>query len=122
MSELSGWAASAAEKLDREIKDITENKEKVMAGPVAEALKDFCKQSSDFAKAVVMGGSFHACMKEVAKGVGNHISDLDAYKKAVLYYFPGAKVEMTMTIQTETVQEKKPNAGVILDLTQFLGI
>lgn len=122
MNELSGWAASAAEKLDREIKDITENKEKVMAAPVADALKDFCKQNSDFAKAVVLGGSFHACMKEVAKGVGNHISDLDAYKKAVLYYFPGAKVEMTMTIQTETAQEKKPSTGVILDLTQFLGI
>ena len=122
MKDLTGWAASAAEKMDREIKDITENKEKVMAGPVAEALKDFCKQSSDFAKAVVMGGSFHACMKEVAKGVGNHISDLDAYKKAVLYYFPGAKVERTMTIQTETAQDKKPNTGVILDLTQFLGI
>ena len=122
MEELTGWAASAAEKLDREIKDITENKEKVMAGPVAEALKNFCQQNSEFAKAVVMGGSFHACMKEVAKGVGNHISDLDAYKKAVLHYLPGAKVEMTMTIQTEKAQKKKPNPGVILDLTQFLGI
>lgn len=122
MKELTGWAVSAAEKLDREKKDITENKEKVMAGPVAEALKDFCKQSSDFAKAVVMGGSFHACMKDVAKGVGNHISDLDAYKKAVLYYFPGATVEMTMTIQTTKTQDKKPCTGVILDLTQFLGI
>lgn len=122
MKNLTGWAVSAAEKLDREKKDITENKAKAMADPVAEALKDFCRQSTDFAKAVVEGGSFHACMKEVANGVGSYISDLDAYKKAVLYYFPKATVEMTMTIHTEKEPEKKTGTGVILDLTQFLGM
>lgn len=120
MKELTGWAASAAQKLDYEQKDITDRKEKVMAGPVAEVLKDFCRQNNQFAKAVVEGGSFHACMTEVAKGVGNYISDLDAYRKAALFYFPGASVEMTMTITTS--QEKKPATGVVLDLTQFLNL
>ena len=120
MENLSGWAASAAQKLDYEQKDITDRKEKVMAGPVADALKEFCRQSDVFAKAVVNGGSFHACMKEVAKGVGNHISDIDAYRAAALFYFPEAKVEMTMTIQTDTGEGKKPSTGVVLDLMQFL--
>ena len=122
MKELSGWAASAAKKLDYEIKDITETKEKAMAGAVADALKEFCRQSSDFAKAVVEGGSFHACMKDVAKGVGNYISDLDAYRKAVLFYFQNATVEMKMTIQTTQAQEKQSTGGVVLDLTQFLNL
>ena len=120
MEQMTGWAASAAKKLDYEKKDITERKEQVMAGPVAEALKEFCRQSSQFARAVVEGGSFHACMKEVAKGVGNHISDLDAYRKAALFYFPNAKVEMTMTIQTAPPQGRRPATGVVLDLMQFL--
>lgn len=122
MNELQGWAASAAQKLDYEQKDITDRKEKVMAGPVAEALKDFCRQSSDFAKAVVEGGSFHACMKEVAKGVGNYISDLDAYRKAALFYFPDASLEMKMTIKTAEAKGRKQKSGVVLDLTQFLNL
>lgn len=120
MENLNGWAANAAQKLDYEQKDITDRKERVMAGPVADALKEFCRQSDVFAKAVVNGGSFHACMKEVAKGVGNHISDIDAYRAAALFYFPEAKVEMTMTIQTDTGEGKKPSTGVVLDLMQFL--
>lgn len=120
MRNFTRLAESAAQKLAYEQKDITDRKEKVMAGPVAEVLKEFCRQSDAFAKAVVEGGSFHACMKEVAKGVGNHISDLDAYRKAALFYFPGASVEMTMTIKTGHAQEKKPATGVVLDLMQFL--
>lgn len=120
MENISVWAASAAKKLDYEQKDITDRKEKLMAGPVAEALKEFCKQSDVFAKAVVNGGSFHACMKEVAKGVGSYISDIDAYRKAALFYIPDAKVEITMILQTESNQKKRPATGVVLDLTQFL--
>lgn len=120
MASLSMWAASAAKKLDYEQKDITERKEQRMAGLVAEALKEFCRQSDAFARAVVEGGSFHACMKEVAKGVGDHISDMDAYRKAALFYFPDAKVEMTMTIQTLPPQGRRPATGVVLDLMQFL--
>lgn len=120
MEKVSGWASSAAQKLDYEQKDITDRKERVMAGPVAEALKEFCRQSDVFAKAVVTGGSFHACMREVAKGVKDHIYDLDAYRAAALFYFPEAKVEMTMTIQTAQPKERQPGTGVVLDLMQFL--
>ena len=37
-------------------------------------------------------------MASVAKDVGSSISDLDAYKKAVQFYFPGAEIEFQMKI------------------------
>lgn len=80
------------------VKNIKGSKEKAMAGPVAEALRSFCRQDAEFAQAVVQGGSFADCMTAVAKNVGSSISDLDAYKKAVSFYFPGAKIRMQMTI------------------------
>ncbi len=81
-----------------QVKAIKGNKEKAMAGPVAEALRSFCKQDAEFAQAVAQGGSFAECMTAVAKNVGNYISDIDAYKKAVAFFFPGAKIKMQMAI------------------------
>lgn len=114
----------ALEKLDP--KGISGQKEKVMAGPVAEALKDFCRQDEEFAQAVAQGGSFKDCMTAVAKCVGQHISDIDAYKKAVRFFFPGADIKVQMSIDligdatgTETSPAKKP-AGIVLNLEDFL--
>lgn len=98
MISLNNWAAQAFEKLDKEQKAVSGQKEKVMAGAVLAAIKDFCKQDEEFAQAVVQGGTFADCMKKVAAGVGNCISDLDAYKKAVQFYFPGAKVQMQLAL------------------------
>ena len=108
-------------------------KEKAMAKAVATVLQDFCRQDEEFAQAVVQGGSFKDCMFAVTKGVGNSISDLDAYKKAVHFYFPGADISVQMKIdvigdarkpepspisRTETRPEKP--AGIILNLEDFL--
>lgn len=119
MESLTGWAASAAEKMAHEIKDVTENKARVMAPAVMEALKAFCRQSNEFAEAVATGDSFHACMKAVEKGVGNSISDMEAYKKAVAFYMPGAEIEMTMRIHTKQ-EETKTTGTIEFDLTRFL--
>lgn len=106
------------------------SKEKAMAPAVATQLEAFCRQSGEFARAVADGGSFADCMKEVAKGVGNAISDHDAYKKAVRFYFPGAEVKMQLTIElngetagAEPVAEvaapvEKPKV-IALDLDSF---
>ena len=91
-------AKQAVKKLTDEKGKVAGQKEKAMAGAVFEALKDFCLQDEEFAQAVVQGGSFFDCMKKVASGVGQSISDLDAYKKAVQFYFPGAEVKMQLTI------------------------
>ena len=76
----------ALEKL--EVKGIKGPKEIAMAGAVAEVLKDFCRQDEEFAQAVAQGGSFQECMTAVAKGVGQYISDIDAYKKPCGFSFP----------------------------------
>lgn len=112
MIPLNRWAAQAAAKLEEGKKNVSGQKERVMAPAVAAQLATFCRQNEEFAVAVAYGGPFSECMKQVANGVGNSISDLDAYKKAVQFYFPGAKVEMQLTITlsgkpaAETPKEK----------------
>lgn len=98
MIQLENWRLKAKEKLDKEQKTVTGQKEKAMSYAVVVQLNHFCDQEEEFAQAVVQGGSFADCMKAVAKGVGNYISDIDAYKKAVQFYFPGAEIKVQMTI------------------------
>ena len=114
MVTMENWASQAVKKITDEKKSVAGHKEKVMAGAVFTAIKDFCLQDEEFAQAVVQGGSFADCMKKVAAGVGQSISDLDAYKKAVQFYFPGAEVKMQLTIDLigkaagEDKPEKRP--------------
>ena len=99
MKQLNTCLTAALGKLSADqVKAIKGSREKAMAAPVAEALRSFCRQDAEFAQAVEQGGSFAECMTEVAKGVGSYISDIDAYKKAVAFFFPGAKIKMQMTI------------------------
>lgn len=135
MKELKTHLSAALEKLgDRQVKAVKGSKERAMAGAVAEALRSFCRQEAEFAQAVDQGGSFADCMAAVAKGVGSSISDIDAYKKAVGFYFPGAKIQVQMTIdligdaakakpaeeQTPALQVVKPAGPFVLDLDDFL--
>ena len=95
---MNKWYSQAADKLNKEAAKVTGQKEAAMKNAVKAALLDFCKQDGEFAQAVAQGGSFPDCMKAVAKGVGNSVSDLEAYRKAVAFYFPGADIQMTMRI------------------------
>lgn len=97
-----------------------------MKQSVKEALLDFCRQDDEFALAVVQGGSFKDCMAAVAKKIkGNAISDLEAYKAAVEFYFPGAAVSMKMNIDLcgdasgEAAPTPEPGKGMIIDLSAF---
>ena len=98
MIQMGNWATQAHEKLKKERSAVSGNKERAMADAVMDAIKEFCKQEPEFAQAVVQAGTFADCMKKVAAGTGNAISDLEAYKKAVQFYFPGAVVNMQLTI------------------------
>lgn len=98
MISMNNWATQAVEKLKKEQKGVTGRHEAIMASAVAAQLQAFCQQDAEFAQAVVQGGTFADCMKKVAEGVGQSISDLEAYKKAVQFYFPGAEVSMKLTI------------------------
>lgn len=114
------------EFLDQALNKLAENvsgqKENAMAPSVREALTDFCRQDAEFAQAVAQGGSFKDCMATVAKGVGGSISDLEAYRKAVRFYFKGADVRFRMEIDLcPTAEEAPRNAQKkILDIADFL--
>lgn len=97
------------------------SKAATMKGAVKDALAEFCAQDEEFAQAVVQGGSFEDCMKAVEKGVGSAISDLEAYKKAVQFYFRGAEVRFRMEIDVcpNRVHEEEKQT-VLLDLSDFL--
>ena len=119
----------AIAKLDKELKQLQESKKRdmkisVMMEAVHDALVEFCLQTEEFAQAVVQGGSFEQCMVAVAKGIGNSISDLDAYRRAVQFYFPGADIRVKMTVNLmASVEENAPQpaaAPVVLDLFDLL--
>ena len=121
----------AVRKLDAGMKDVNGQKEEAMKKPVRDALAEFCRQDAEFAQAVVQGGSFQDCMKAVAKNVGSSISDLEAYVRAVRFYFPGAGVDVKMTInltadvdgtdaqKVAPAQQGEGKAGVVIDLAAF---
>ena len=95
---MSEFRDQALKKLREGAKNVRGNKESAMKDAVRATLETFCTQDEEFAQAVVQGGDFPACMAAVARGVGSSISDLEAYKKAVQFYFPGAEIRMQMTI------------------------
>lgn len=130
MITMNNWATQAVEKLKGERKSVSGQREEIMAEAVITAIMDFCVQDEKFAQAVVQGGTFADCMKAVAKDVGRSISDIDAYKKAVRFYLPEAKVKMQLAIELtgSSTDENKttaepvtetPKQNMILDLADF---
>lgn len=88
-------------------KKLTSELKSAKLGIYEEAVKDavlktictFCEQNSEFAQAIEQSDkSFADCLKECIKGVKRHISDLDCYRRAVAFYFPGADIKCTMTL------------------------
>ena len=116
----------ALKKLEEEYKSGSFDKyANIMKSAVKDTLADFCRQDDEFAQAVVQGGSFTDCMKAVAKSCGTGISDLEAYRRAVRFYFPGAEIRFQMTIDligdAAGERESAQDTGtMILDFTQFL--
>ena len=113
------WYEQARERLEREDGQVKGPKEIAMKEPVREALLEFCRQNEEFAQAVAQGGSFVDCMTAVASGVGSSVSDLEAYRKAVRYYFDGAQVEYAMTIRLEPADTARDRDSIVLDLADF---
>lgn len=71
----------------------------IMHKAVRDALCEFCRQNAEFARAICQTDKhLDGCLKHVAKGCGNGISDLDAFTRAVDFYFSGAKISFKMLI------------------------
>lgn len=120
---MNEYTELALERLEKEFASVSGAKPAAMKKAVREALESFIGQDDEFAQAVVQGGSFTECMNAVAKGVGSSISDLEAYRKAVQFYFKGAEVRMVMEIDLCPNRVRAQPAGggrKILDLADFL--
>ena len=69
---------------------------------------------------------YGAAMKGAVRVKNGSISDLDAYRRAVEFYFPGAAIRTTMEIDVcpNRVQERSAGPDIqpakLLDLTDFL--
>lgn len=73
--------------------------EMVVYKRVAEALCLFCEKSEEFSRAVIdCDQSYDECLKSICRGLGDGISDLNMFNKAVQFYFPGAVVKFRMDI------------------------
>lgn len=116
---MNTWYEQAETRLKDEYGKVKGQKEGAMKSAVRDALLEFCRQNEEFAQAVVQGGAFPDCMAAVAKGVGSSISDLEAYRRAAAFYFDGARVNFTMTIQLEPAEPEADQMGILLDLTDF---
>lgn len=88
------------EKLTAELTNAKLGKyENVVKPYVLDEICIFAKQNSEFAQAIEQSEkSFDDCLKASVAGVKEHISDLDCYKRAVAFYFPGADIKCTMTL------------------------
>ena len=89
-------------------------------------LLHFAKQSEEFCQAILDSKkTINDCCEEIMKGCGTSISDLEVYRKMVAFYFPGADVEMTLTINLSADGQKNPlkshkKKAVVLDLFDFI--
>lgn len=122
---MNEFLEEAIKKLEEGCKGKFSRYEEAMKGAVKDQLADFCRQDNEFAQAVAQGGSFADCMAAVAKGVGGYISDLNVYRRAAQFFFPGAEVRMQMTIDLigSAGAADKPSStdgSIILDFRDFL--
>lgn len=112
------WTEQALAKLDREANAGHYDKyAAIMKQGTLNALRDFCRQNEEFAQAVVQGGTFEDCMKAVAQKCGSGISDLEAYRRAVRFYFPGADIRFRMELDLCGGLQDGP--AVVLNLADF---
>ena len=116
---MNSWYEQAEARLKNEYGQVKGQKELAMRSAVRDTLLEFCRQNEEFAQAVAQGGSFPDCMAAVAKGVGSSLSDFEVYRRAAAFYFDGAKVSFTMSIQLEPAEPEPEQTGILLDLSDF---
>lgn len=119
----------AVQKIKEGTKEVKGGKEGAVKDAVKEALVSFCHQSEEFSRAVVdTGKCMQECITEIMKGVGNSVSDVELYRRAVAFWMEGADVHAEIRVvlpdaKTPDVREsgKKPERRVkILSLEELL--
>ncbi|MBE6710345.1 MAG: hypothetical protein E7579_04400 [Ruminococcaceae bacterium] len=108
---MEDFVSKAIEKIEGGLSSVKGQKEGVVKRPVADALISFCRQQDEFAQAVVQSEkTFADCVAHVVAGCGNALSDIEAYRKAVGFWFPGAVVDMVLTIRMSEFEEPEKEA------------
>ena len=125
----------AIEKIKNEQKEAKKlsNKANAIKKATCKALISFCNQEEEFAQAILdQDKTIADCLESIAKGIGNAVSDIEVFEKAVQFYFPGAKIEFVMKIDLcgsvlqsapdADEQHEKPKSNVLeLDFGSFFG-
>lgn len=100
----------AEDKINKELKEFKGNgKARVISAFVAQKLKLFC---SNEAFAVTLADSektLSECCSDIVKGIGNHASDIEVYRKAAQFYFPDAKVDIVLYIDVDGMASEYEN-------------
>ena len=88
------------EKLTAELTNAKLGKhETAVKNAVMKTICKFCEQNAEFKQAIEQSSkSFADCLKATVKGAGASLEDLEVYKRAVAFYFPGADIKCTMTL------------------------
>lgn len=120
----------AINKLDTEFKDCKglSKKGAAVSSAVLNVLKNFCTQNAEFSQAVVqMDKPIKDCIESTVKDCGNVISDIEVYRKAVQFYFPGADIRFAMTIElgddgysNDVKSDEQKPSGLHLSLDELL--
>lgn len=108
----------AIKKLDAEFKACKKLsvRGKLVGAAVLDALKTFCRQNTEFAQAVVQTDkNIGDCIESTVKGCGGAISDIEVYRKAVQFYFPGSDIRFSMTIDLGDGGFSNVSADPVLD-------
>lgn len=97
---MENYIIKAIERIEKELKEMKgSSKANAVSKETGQALISFCKQDEEFARAVVQSDkSFGEACEYAVKDCKNSISDIEVYRRAVEFYFPGATIEMNMTI------------------------
>ena len=120
------YLKEALDKLAAGVKVKQDRYGEVMKSSVHDALAEFCRQDGEFAQAVAQGGKFEDCMKAVSKCVKNNaITDAEAWGAAVRFYFPGAKIRVSMeidlcgSVRAEGERDLPQSGPGLIDLSEF---
>ena len=116
------WRTGTERLIAEHLKFKGGGKECAIARPVLDTLIKFCKNER-FSEAVrTSEGTFEECLKKILQGVGNSISDLEAYQRAAAFYFPNAKISFNMSIELDGVSkagEKQEHKRVDINLDEL---
>ncbi len=99
VSTFPALANQAVDKIEQEETAFSGGlKEQAIHKAVAATLKKFCEEDARFAQVVLKTRTLSDCCGQIVRGVGNSISDIEVYRRAVQFYFPNSEIEFKMNI------------------------